>query len=114
MHLIFLPEQCECCIKLTQWFFFLFLVGVCSHFHSIEGEGGADSQVNKYMSSGDVLQRGKQGGRRILMESLLDDLIREGLLMTFKWRSKGCEGLSPEVSREKTFQASGRITDIKI
>lgn len=32
--------------------------------------------------------------------SLLDDMMREGLLMIFEWRAEGCEGLSPEISRE--------------
>lgn len=65
---------------------------------SIEGEGGANSQGNT--SSGGVLQREKHGRRRIMGGSLLDDMMREGLLMTFEWRAEGCEGLSPEISRE--------------
>lgn len=32
--------------------------------------------------------------------NLLDDMMREGLLVTFEWRAEGCEGLSPEISRE--------------
>lgn len=77
---------------------------------SIEGEGGDNSQVN--ICQVEVLRREKHGREAREKEnywggSLLDNMMREGLLMIFEWRAEGCEGLSPEISR---FRASERIT----
>lgn len=58
------------------------------------------------MSSGGAAE-GEGWEKENCGRSLLDDMMREGLLMTFEWRAEGCEGLSPEISR---FRASERIT----
>lgn len=58
------------------------------------------------MSSGGTAE-GEGWEKENYGKSLLDAMMREGLLMTFEWRAEGCEGLSPEISR---FWASERIT----
>lgn len=60
-----------------------------------------EEPIHKEIRQVEVCCRGRSMGEGELWGgSLLDDMMREGLLMIFEWRAEGCEGLSPEISRE--------------
>lgn len=65
------------------------------------------------MSSGGVLWRMKQVRERIMMGISVRSYKKRRTPLTFKWRSGGHEGLSPELSKEKNvlgFRMNNRYT----